>query len=522
MIRRVPYLKSGLFLVLLAAFFLVRGIAIQGLYPPLEGPDEYQHIAVIQYLVENRSVPVYGRARVPVSLYPDIVANPHPRHSVEQTAHIGALSYERFYTGRPRAGDGTINLYQAQHPPLYYICMAPLYAWSRATLGFRPTVYLLRLVNIAAAALGLACLLYPLLRIPRDGSLGRLFCLAAAASPMFMVYVSRVANDAFAILFAGMGMVLVLRACGAQRAGMTAGLAGVCTGLAVVSKLNGLVAVPVAVGYWMFLALLSAITWRAAIRCAVWFLAGYLVIALPFHLWAWTHYGTLLPQQETIRNIADGNSVLACIREIRPQHLWTFFVKRIISHTLWTSGWSFLGLPYPPAFAYRVLVLCAACGGLFWLLRRRRSRASLPFRDWPILFFCVALASVTFCAAYLHGLHSLVAYGLVATPSYYVMIGYPAFLACLFAASLGYGRKISAALAFLMLALFMLSELYGLLCVAAPYWAQTGEWSQMLARLDSVHPGFPSSVHFFIFYAAALALLLVALRSCFAVSENRP
>jgi len=86
----ITSIKSDRFFWLLVAIFVVRGIAIQCLYPPLEGPDEYQHIAVIHYMAENHALPVYGDAKVPVSLYDDIVANPHPNHSFDQTWRIGA------------------------------------------------------------------------------------------------------------------------------------------------------------------------------------------------------------------------------------------------------------------------------------------------------------------------------------------------------------------------------------------------------------------------------------------------
>lgn len=505
--------KPGRFLLLLAAIFIVRGIALQGLYPPLEGFDEYQHIACIQYLVENRTLPVYGRSQVPISLYDDIVANPHPDFSYQQTARIGALSYKQFYNGSPMLpGLAPIDLYQAQHPPLYYAAMAPLYAFSRAVLGFRATVYLLRCVNICAAALALVLLLYPIRRMCADSSLSRLICLAAASSPLFMVYVARVANDAFALMFAGFSLVLVLRASDERRPLLSAGLAGVCAGMAVLSKLNALVVLPAALCYWVILAVVANIAWRRCVQCAVFFTAGYLLISLPCHVWAQVQYATFFPQQETLRNIAAGRTSIEWLREIRPGHLWTFFVRHVVSQTLWTSGWSFLALPRLPALAYRLLLVAAACGALFWLRGRRRTAYGGLIRDLRPLLLCLLLTLGTLCAAYMHALHSLAAYGLINTPPHYVMIAYPAFLGCLFAAALGFGRRIAAGTAIVMIALFTFAELYGLLCVAVPYWAQTPDFSLMMSRLASVHPVFPAPIHFFILYPVAFVLLIAALR----------
>jgi len=504
--------KPGRFLLLLAAIFIVRGIALQGLYPPFEGFDEYQHIAYIQYFVENHTLPVYGRSKVSVSFYDDIVANPHPDFSYHQTACIGALSYKQFYTGRPvPSRQPLIDLYQAQHPPLYYAVMAPLYAVARSVLGFRATVYLLKCINICAAALALVLLLYPIRRMLADDALSRLFCIAAAASPLFMVYVARVANDAFALMFAGAAFVLVLRAVDNRLPHFDAGLAGLCAGLAVLSKLNALVVLPAALCYWIILAVITNITWRRCTQCAVFFIAGYLLICLPYHVWTQVQYATFFPQQETLRNIAAGRTSIDWLREFHFGHLWTFFIRHVVSQTLWTSGWSFLALPRLPAFLYRVLILAAACGALFWLRGRRRTAYGELIRDLRPLLLCLLVTLGTFCAAYLHALHSLAAYGLINTPPHYVMIAYPAFLTCLLVSALGYGRRIAAGMALVMLALFTFAELYGLLFVAAPYWAQTHEWPLLFERLASLHPVFPAPIHFFILYPAALVLLIAAL-----------
>jgi len=495
---------------LLVAIFVVRGITIQCLYPPLEGPDEYQHIAVIQYMVENRALPVYGQSKVPVSLYKDIVANPHPNHSEDQTGQIGAQSYETFYGSEPaQTSEAPINLYQAQHPPLYYLMMAPVYSWSRSVLDFRSTVYLLRCINIVAAAFALVLLLVPIRRMFSDDGLCRLFCLAIAASPMFMVYVSRVANDAFALLFAGMALVIVLGIPQARHARLSAGLAGVCAALAVLSKLNGVVVLPVTIVYFVFLAATAKITWCNSFLYSTIFLVGYLLLSLPYHVWAFWQYGTVLPQQETIRNIASGHSSFILLREIRLEHFWTFFVEHVVSRTLWTSGWSFLGLPRIVCFFYRVLILVAACGTLAWLRPRMRSANASLIRDWQPACVCILLTLGTFAALYLHALHSLVAYQLIATPSYYLMIAYPAFLSCLFIAALGYGRRTAGVLALVLLAIFTFAELYGLCFVAVPYWSQTQGWSQMLARLASLHPVFPSPAFFSALYFLALMLLAI-------------
>jgi hypothetical protein len=373
--------------MLLASIFILRGLAIQCLYPPLEGPDEYQHIAVIQYIVENRSLPVYGRSFVPVSLYEDIVANPHPKFSANQTARIGALSYDNFYTAQPElTGYAPIRLYQAQHPPLYYLAMAPVYAVSRSMFDFRSTIYLLRFINLCAAAVAIVLLLYPLRRFLADDALGRLLCLAVAASPMFMIYVSRIANDPFALLLAGLALVVALRGADTHRPRLTAGLAGICAGLAVLSKLNGLLVLPALLGYWLFQSAMSKITWRRFAESAAYCIGGYLLISLPFHVWAFELYGTFLPQQETIRNAGGGSGTLAALLEIRPHHINDFFIRKL-ANTLWTSGWSFLNPPLSLLYVYSLMLFLAASGGFFLLCKRRWVTAAGSIRDTGLKWY---------------------------------------------------------------------------------------------------------------------------------------
>lgn len=136
-------LDARAFAVLLLLLFVLRGIQMQCLYPPLEGYDEYQHIAYLVFLNENHHPPVYGQDVVPPSLYADLVANPHCDYDYQQTKRIGTRSYTDFYN-QPAAqpGNAAIKLYQAQHPPLYYELVAPVFG-----CGGRHSVFARRFIS---------------------------------------------------------------------------------------------------------------------------------------------------------------------------------------------------------------------------------------------------------------------------------------------------------------------------------------------------------------------------------------
>lgn len=504
--------QPGCFFLLLAAIFIVRGIAIQGLYPPLEGFDEYQHIAVIHYIVENRALPVYGHAMVPVSLYDDIVANPHPNHSADQTRPIGAQSYDTFYAGKPfRTADVPIKLYQAQHPPLYYIIMAPLYAWSRSVLNFRSTVYLLRFVNLVAASFAIVLWLFPLRYILADERLYRFFALAVAASPMYMIHISRVANDAFAHVFAGIAVMLAMRVGGISRPYMKACIAGVVTGISVMFKLTGLVLLPAVPAYFVILAVASRTSLRRSGLCCCAFLAGYLLMSFPYHAWVQDQYGTFLFDQLSYKCQASGFTLLDLVMCMRLDHVKNVLAKGILLDNLWTSGWSTLAMPSFFKRVYGILLLMAA-GGLFaWLQASLRNENTRHIREWCPLILCLLLTCAMAGAYYLYALKLLAVANVVTVPSYYVMAAYPALLSCFFVAALGYGRRMASVIVLLLLLLFTWTELYALCFVAVPHWAQSQDLTVIFARLASLHPVFPSPIVFFILYPVALVLLIAAL-----------
>lgn len=496
-----------------ALVFLLRGLAIQCLYPPLEGPDEYQHVAYFQYLLENHRLPVYGTAHVPQSLYKHLAANPHSTHDWEQTGRIGCLRYSDFYDRRPTLRENPrILLYQAQHPPLYYVTVLPLYAWARSAFGFRGAVYGLRLLNLGFAAVALALLLTPLRQVARDRRVHTATALAAAMSPMFMIYVSRVANDALALLFGGAAVWLLTKLSDARQPGRIALLAGGCVGLGMITKMTVLAVLPAGLVYLVSLALYRRTLWKRLFRSVTGLAAGCLAVSAPFCAWSLKTYGVLFPAQETIRNAAAGRTGLDLLKAVDFAHIPDFFVLKLTGGTLWTSGWTFL----PPHPVFRLLyasILLACLGGAgVWIYKLMARRARLSGVVHPQLLLCILLVAATAAAAYAHALNSILAYGLIATPSYYVMIAYPAFIICIAAAAKGYGRAAAAALMWGLAGLFAVTEIHSLLRVAVPHWTATTVWTESFRRLVQVHPAFPSPYYFGLFYAAALLVAVYCFR----------
>ncbi len=508
-------LNTRSFILLLLGLFLVRGIQIQCLYPPLEGPDEYQHIAYLVYLNEEHHPPVYGQAWVPLSLYPNLVANPHSDYDWQQTKNIGTLRYEEFYDNQPVVtSDTKVALYQAQHPPLYYELVSPLFIWIQNTFGFRDAVYALRLLNIGLAGLAMLGLLTPLRFLFKDDGLFRPVALAISLSPMFMIYVSRIANDALALAFVGAAVYLLMRLHTARWPHASALLVGSLLGLGTLAKMITVSLLPVALVYLLFMASCGKSKWRTVGISALALIGAYLAFALPYFVQNIQLYGMPLISQETIRNARNGKSLLDSLREIRAEHLRIFLVQLLVEQNLWLSGWSFLR-PDKLFVAIYSWILVIGLGGLtVGGYRILAKRASIPAASASAVVLSVLLVIFSALAAYAHALSALVAFHGIVTPPYYVMVGYPAFLICIFAAARGYGRIAVPGLATALGLLFLVTEYHSLLWIAAPYWAHTPIWAAIVNRLGSLHPVFLPSWLF-----SPLAVLVILLAAFLALSN---
>ncbi len=148
---------TGLLLAAAALF----GVAHAAFLPPWEGFDETAHWSYIQELADTGHPPHYGVD----GLAKDIDAYPGPMtysgaEPFEKTGRPTYRSY-RVAGARPIAGgptrytgDASPN-WQAQHPPLYYAMMVPIYRAAHG-LGWVDHLLVLRLASFALAFAGFA------------------------------------------------------------------------------------------------------------------------------------------------------------------------------------------------------------------------------------------------------------------------------------------------------------------------------------------------------------------------------
>jgi len=526
----------------LCALFIVRGLMLLCLYPPLEGFDEHQHIAYLAYANENRDAPRYGVSRMPKSLYSDFAQNPNPVYGCEQLAAIGALPYSRFWAEPKNVRyNADVMLYSAFYHPLYYRAVGPLYGFLRSRTDFRFAVYAIRMLNIFFAGLSILFFTLPFRALFESERFSRLTALAASLVPIYLVYVARAGSDAAALLTCSLIFFLLARMADGRALRLKALTIGVLLGVGSMVRVSVLSFLPISVLFCVFLPSVHGVGTRQRLWCVCVLLVSFVAVSYRGFVWDMRTYGMILPGQESLAIAREGKSLFSILGAARFPHLWTFFVKKMIFSNLWTSGWSFLPVPrlFHAVFAFIVLLCvgggiaglarcmnrvgepaCRRAGELESAMSPPRRFAHSPARSiqWPgrqLAILC-ALTWVMVCGgAYLHGLSSLVAYrSVIYSPSYYAMPGFLPLLGLMLMMLRGYGsRRLWRVMVGILIATFLITEWYCLLFIAAPYWAQASAVRDIYSRLASIHPAFPAPLFFLPLGAVYLAILAVVLRS---------
>jgi hypothetical protein len=247
MVSALPPDRSFLWInrLLLLAVALA-GIAHVAFLPPFEGFDETNHFSYIQQIADTGSIPRYGIDKEST----DVESYPGPRHYSPSPPYdsVGGLTYRSFFNASsvpsltPEGGlgyrPGRWVYGEAQHPPLYYTLMAPVYLLAKGW-GWPGVFLLLRLASWAIAFAGfvIGCRatqqsLMALKVSPR-------LCLLAALWPFlfaeFFPEMARMGNDSLCLLLMGIAWWLMLRLLADRKIATTLWL-GLILGLGLLTK----------------------------------------------------------------------------------------------------------------------------------------------------------------------------------------------------------------------------------------------------------------------------------------------
>ena len=297
------------FRLILAGLFVARGVAHLCVLPPLEGWDEYQHLAYVQYLHEHARIPIYRSesAFVSPALLLAAARLPQPEPMARDLRSFGARGYEEFWSEAAApalapddaAALPRVGLYATQHGPLYYALALPLHRLAGGVEALSASIALLRMLGVLLAGLAIHLTLGCIGRLVRDRGDAARLGLVIALQPLFLLNAARVSNDALAILLATLAIVWSLEP-RLQSSPTRAAGAGVALAGTFLTKLVGLVAAPLVALAAAISVRLGQLPARSAWRSLAIAFGVALMVAAPGLVFNLRHYGAATSMVEPV------------------------------------------------------------------------------------------------------------------------------------------------------------------------------------------------------------------------------
>lgn len=369
---------------LLLAASLALGLAHIALLPPFEGADETAHYSSILQIADAGEIPVLGRARMAEETETYARRGPMPYGQARDEAQ----TYRGFFAGglEPRGLDpsppfapSTTPNWQAQHPPLYYLLLAPV---AKLTAGqalrdrlfwLRAFSYLLAFVSLCLAA-----------RVNGRWITGGAFATALwpLLLPQWFPEMARLGNDSLACLLLTLawgGFLAVRRQPQSRSAWL---LLGLWFGLGMLTK--GYV-IPVALAAFAYL---GATETRRAARLAIPAAGLLLMLAIGLPWYGWLALQGIPAANDSIA-LAQGGGMLAGLAQHWSLSDFLYSLGSIAKSFVWGGSWSFAR---PPELFYLPLFMLGAVLIAGWLIAGRRAMRSIVLP--PLVFLLPMLAGL--------------------------------------------------------------------------------------------------------------------------------
>lgn len=197
---------------------LLIGLSYIAIMPVFEGFDEDAHYSSLREIAINHTIPIHGSSFIDQS----IVNYRGPRKYGSGTPPFDQeLTYSKFFSDTKAAGDyvddyrnnPVVNEFtfsnqpnwQAQHPPLYYILLAPVIKFTESfslynqIISLRIASYLLAILGICFSLLGAE----KLFKIDGNAYLSG-YLLYPILLPMFFLEFARIGNDSLCLFLSGL------------------------------------------------------------------------------------------------------------------------------------------------------------------------------------------------------------------------------------------------------------------------------------------------------------------------------
>lgn len=284
-VRRVPAVVWWI-----TALHVAVLLAYSVLLPTYRAPDEPLHMSLSEQFADELRYPAWDEGRTDMGIQRSARIVRFGDDSRHLTAAEAPPRDERPTTDELRAGDGRQGINQlTQHPPLYYVVTGSTMLAIETVVGepigsFDLQAWVYRLMSVAMIAP------LPLLvwqagrRLGVPAPVGVAATLVPLAIPQLSHIGSSANNDNLMLVLFWALTPVVIRVAGGALGPRTAVLAGVLTGLALLTKAFALVMLP-----WVGAALLLA-AWRggqAVRRSAIGFGLIYGAVSMALGGWWW-------------------------------------------------------------------------------------------------------------------------------------------------------------------------------------------------------------------------------------------
>jgi hypothetical protein len=429
------------FRTILTGLVLCRGLVSLCVMPPLEAWDEYQHVGYIAYLSQTGQCPVPGQADVPVSLLSRLNAFPQSKTAVKSLGGWGVVDYATYWARKSRGEppiaatltNARIPLYEAQHGPLYYRLVTPLFSALGGEGDLRTTIGGLRLVNLLLTAASVWIALGVVHRLVRDVRLAAICSLLIATQPLFLTNGVRVANDALGVFLATGAVALGMRWRGGHPVALPFGL-GLLVGLAVLAKAVNLGLLPFVAACWLANLIRDGTTGSGSARTirsagsALAFVMGFLLVTQSEFRANWQRFGSPTSMQEAVINREAGRGTADLIRSMG-SIAWREWASNIwLRDSVISGGWSWVGKNERLRSRHETLCAIGLLGWAWIIVPAARRRSLRLFRDPVCPLLCLALCLGYTGALGYHAVQSQLCWGAISTNPWYAAAAYPWFL----------------------------------------------------------------------------------------------
>lgn len=376
---------------------LLIGVGYIAITPPFEGFDEPAHFSSLRQIADTGTIPLYGKSFLPqdVANYGGPVA-----YSTLQPPFDRGLTYAKFFADpaliarfveeyrRPHPHPPFVPSatpdYESQHPPLYYLALAPVSRLIEPA-AFVTQIFVLRLVSYLLALVGV---FFAWRAATSSGSIADRraavngFLLYPIMLPMFFPEFARIGNDSLCLMLAGLAAYFLARQLADERGIAWAAALGTSLGLGLLTKAFFL---PITFAVTVFLLLRA---WRGTVdghwrrlqlRNAVIALAIALFVGGGWYVYDALANGVLIGGDDAV-----SGTLGALSRYFSLFSVLRGFVVIVITW-IWAGTWSLARLSLP-LYLPLLLLLAIVIGAFVGRLRR----SSLEDPAWlPVVLFAV-------------------------------------------------------------------------------------------------------------------------------------